>query len=236
VTTEEGPPVSDTTFDRIVVLSTHLDDGVLSIGGWMYRAARGGSAITLVTVLAGDPNDARPGSDWDRRSGFSTVGEAATARRAEDRRACAILGLRTSWLPFGDMLQGRGGSDEAVWNALVPLLANADLVLGPGFPLSHPDHAWLATLLHGEGGSLPTGFYAEQPYRHHAGGALGDPPGAGEGFRWEPVRLSPRERWAKFRAVRAYRSQLALLSDRRGLARRLGFAGGDAGEALAWGP
>ena len=221
---------------RVVVLSTHLDDGVLSIGGWMYRAARGGSAITLVTVLAGDPNDTRPGSDWDRRSGFSTVGEAATARRAEDRRACAILGVRTSWLPFGDMLQGRGGSDEAVWNALVPLLANADLVLGPGFPLSHPDHAWLATLLHGQGGSLPTGFYAEQPYRHHAGGALGDPPGAGEGFRWEPVRLSPRERWAKFRAVREYRSQLALLSDRRGLARRLGLARGDAGEALAWGP
>ena len=234
MTTGEGPRVSETAFDRIVVLSTHLDDGVLSIGGWMHRAARRGSAVTLVTVLAGDPNDTRPGSEWDRRSGFSTIGEAATARRSEDRRACAILGLRTSWLPFGDMLQGRGGSDGSVWNALVPLVANADLVLGPGFPLRHPDHAWLATLLHREGESLPTGFYAEQPYRLHAGGALGDPPGVGEGSRWEPVRLSPRERLAKFRAVREYRSQLALLSDRRALARRLGLARDGAGEALAW--
>ena len=225
------------TPSRVVVLSTHLDDGVLSIGGWMCRAARSGAAITLVTVLAGDPDDTRPGSDWDHRAGFSTVGEAAAARRSEDRRACAILGLRTSWLPFGDMLQGRGGSDESVWNALAPLLAEADLVLGPGFPLSHPDHAWLTTLLlQRRGEALPMGFYAEQPYRHHAGGALGDPPSVGEGkVRWEPIRLSPRERWAKFRAVRQYRSQLALLSDRRGLARRLGLARGDAGEALAWG-
>ena len=221
---------------RVVVLSTHLDDGVLSIGGWMYRAARSGSTITLVTVLAGDPNDTRPGSDWDHRSGFSTVGEAAAARRSEDRRACAILGLGTSWLPFGDMLQGRGGSDEAVWSALAPLLANVDLVLAPGFPLSHPDHVWLTTLLlHRKDEDLPTGFYAEQPYRHHGGGALGDPPAPGAGpVRWEPVRLSPRERVTKFRAVRRYRSQLTLLSDHRGLARRLGLARGSAGEALAW--
>lgn len=226
--------MSEMTFDRIVVLSTHLDDGVLSIGGWMSRAARGGSAITLATVLAGDPNDTRPGSDWDHRSGFSTVGEAAVARRSEDRRACTILGVGTSWLPFGDMLQGRGGSDEAVWNALAPLLADADLVVAPGFPLSHPDHEWLTRLfVRYSGDGLPTGFYAEQPYRHHAGGALGDPPTTGA-VRWEPVLLSPRERLAKFRAVRQYRSQLSLLSDHRGLARRLGLARGSAGEALAW--
>jgi LmbE family N-acetylglucosaminyl deacetylase len=220
---------------RVVVLSTHLDDGVLSIGGWMHRTARGGSLVTVVTVLAGDPEDARPGSDWDRRAGFSTVGEAAKTRRSEDRRACEILGLRTAWLPFGDMLQGRGGSDDAVWQALVPLLNDADVVFVPGFPLSHPDHAWLTGLLMRRGGDRVTGLYGEQPYLHHAGGTIGDPPAEvvmGR-LRWEPIALEPRERWAKYRAVRRYRSQLALLGD-RGLARRLGRAHGAAGEALAW--
>lgn len=221
---------------RIVVLSPHLDDGVLSIGGWMHREVRTGSAITLVTVLAGDPDDARPASTWDRRSGFSTIGEAAGARRAEDRRACEILGLHAKWLSFGDMLQGRSGSDETVWDALGPLLEGADAVLAPGFPLSHPDHAWLTGLLLRRQGRWITGLYAEQPYRDHADGALGDPPptvGAGP-LRWQMVRLAARERWAKFRAVRQYRSQLALLSDRHGLAVRLGRARGGAGEALAW--
>jgi LmbE family N-acetylglucosaminyl deacetylase len=222
---------------RVVVLSPHLDDGVLSIGGWMHREARTGSAITLVTVLAGDPGDARPATTWDRRSGFSTIGEAAGARRSEDRRACAILGVGTSWLPFGDMLQGRGGSDDAVWDALRPLLDGVDIVLAPGFPLSHPDHAWLTTLLlHRDGGGWRTGLYAEQPYREHAGGTLGDPPvevGAGSPA-WEAVGLTVAERWAKFRAVSRYRSQLRLLSDRRWLAVRLGRARGGAGEALAW--
>lgn len=223
---------------RVVVLSTHLDDGVLSLGAWMRRSVRRGTTVTLVTVLAGDPDDEAPATAWDRRSGFRTVGEAAGARRDEDRRACAILGIRPHWLSYGDMLSGRGGSDDAVWDALEPLLAAADAVVVPGFPLVHPDHEWLAGLVTRHRRSLPEmAVYVEQPYRYHAGEPPSTPSSIAHAtgpLRWVAVRSTVRDRTAKWRAARAYRSQLGLLSDRPALALRLAWGARRAGEALAW--
>ena len=226
------------TLDQVVVLSPHLDDGVLSLGGWMWRMSRRGSTITLVTVMAGDPDDDAPASSWDRRSGFRTAGEAAVRRREEDRRACAILGLRPVWLPLGDMLYGRGGTDDDAWSAIEELTGGADAVLAPGTPLGHPDHAWLARLVTDRRTALPAlALYAEQPYRYLGGGALGIPSSIAEAagvVRWHREPLDASARMAKLRAVRAYRSQLRFLSERRALAWRLAWARRGAGEAIAW--
>jgi LmbE family N-acetylglucosaminyl deacetylase len=234
VTDEGAPP----RLGDVVVLSTHLDDGVLSLGGWMRRITMRGSRISLVTVLAGDPDDLTPASSWDRRSGFRTAGEAARVRRAEDRRACAVLGLSPVWLPFGDALRGREATDDDVWSAIRPLLVSTDAVLLPGSPLSHPDHRWLADLVLGRRDELPPcAIYAEQPYRYHDGGPLRTPHALAGGswdLRWDEITLMIQERWAKFRGVRAYRSQVPLLGARPLLAARLAWARGDMAEAIAW--
>ena len=206
----------------IVVVSPHSDDGVLSLGASLARWARSGARVELLTVLALDPESSAPTRGWDLRAGFATEGAAARARRDEDAAACALLGVTPRWLPFGSVDYDRHGDDDEVWRVVEGLADGADLVLVPGSPLSHPDHAWLHDLLRAR---LPAGalaFYAEQPYTLRQGAAP---------FARAPT--SSRDRLAKWRAVRSYRSQLPLLGMRRSLRRgplRLAWAD----ERIAW--
>src|SRR5712692_1758346 len=84
----------------ILVVSPHLDDAVLSLGMTIARAARSGGQVDVLTVFAGDPESTRPSGGWDRRAGFNTEGEAATARRVEDLEACRTVGAAPTWLSF----------------------------------------------------------------------------------------------------------------------------------------
>ena len=189
---------------RILVVSPHLDDGVLSLGAAMSAWAREGAQVELLTVLACDPKSDAPTGGWDARAGFANEGESAQARRAEDRRACERLGAVPRWLPFGSVDYERHGTDDEVREAVTEALSGADEALLPGFPLSHPDHAWLASVLDGHDlGVARLGRYAETLYVRRDEGR------APRSFR--PVRTSPRDRLAKWRAVREYRSQLPLL-------------------------
>jgi LmbE family N-acetylglucosaminyl deacetylase len=173
-----------------------------------------------LTVLACDPNSDAPAGGWDARGGFATEGESARARREEDRRACERLGVAPRWLPFGSVDYERHGTDEDVRGAVLGAVAEADEVLLPGFPLTHPDHAWLSELLVG----VATGRYAEPLYVARSVSAR-----LPDGFMRVPA--GPRDRLAKWRAIREYRSQLPLLALRR---RRL-LALALAREAVAWG-
>ena len=83
--------------NRIVVVSPHSDDGVLSLGASMACWARSGRRVELLTVLALDPDSTALSGGWDRRAGFATEGEAAHVRREEDRTACAHLGAEWCW-------------------------------------------------------------------------------------------------------------------------------------------
>jgi LmbE family N-acetylglucosaminyl deacetylase len=189
---------------RIVVVSPHLDDAVLSLGAGIASWARRGARVEVLTVFACDPDSDAPAGGWDRRGGFATEGEAARARREEDRRALAILGASPVWLPFGSVDFDRHGDETDVREAIRAVTQGADELLLPGHPLSHPDHAWLAGVLDGAelgGGRLR--LYAEQPYTRRA--AEAPPPS------FEPAAAGLRDRLAKWRAIRQYRSQLALL-------------------------
>jgi LmbE family N-acetylglucosaminyl deacetylase len=215
---------------RVVVVSPHSDDGVFSLGAAMARWARAGGRVELLTVLALDPDSKAPAVGWDRRAGFATEGEAARARRDEDRAACAVLGVAAHWLPFGSVDFERHGDEADVRRAVADAVAGADLVLLPGFPLSHPDHDWLVrTLVSGFksdtriGEGCPIGLYAEQPYTRradaepHAPAWLSEVVGVAAPF--EPVHARLRDRVAKWRAIRQYRSQLPLLGMHRSLRR-----------------
>jgi LmbE family N-acetylglucosaminyl deacetylase len=206
---------------RIVVVSPHLDDGVLSLGAAMASWSRAGARVELLTVLACDPDSIAPAGGWDARAGHTTEGESARARREEDRRACARLGVASRWLPFGSVDYERHASDDEVREAVSAAVSGADEVLLPGFPLAHPDHAWLAGLVEGDG----TGAYAETLYVRRERVDL--PPSF---RRLEPSR---RDRLAKWRAIREYRSQLPLLGMRRSVARGP-LALALAAEAVAW--
>jgi LmbE family N-acetylglucosaminyl deacetylase len=196
---------------EIAVLSPHLDDAVYSLGAAIGESARAGAHITVVTVFAGHPDSTRPASPWDRRFGFRSAGEAARARREEDRRACALLGASPVWLPFDDEHGEPAGGDE-LWESIQAAVGEVDAVLLPGFPLSHEDHLRLArVVLARRFGAPRLGLYVEQPYA----AVRGAPPSVPTTLatlvhrepEWRPLDVGPVARSRKVRAWRAYRSQ-----------------------------
>jgi LmbE family N-acetylglucosaminyl deacetylase len=210
--------------ERIVVVSPHLDDGVLSLGASIASWSRSGATVELLTVLGCDPDSATPAGGWDRRGGFATEGESARARREEDRRACAAIRATPVWLPFGSVDYERHGEEGDVRRAVAAAVDGADVALLPGFPLTHPDHEWLVkTLSTGRIDSSRIALYAEQPYTRRVGVEPELPAWVSEAMggvsAFEPVRTHPRDRLAKWRAIRHYRSQLPLLGMRRSLGR-----------------
>ena len=201
--------------ERVTVVSPHLDDAVLSLGATIAHAVRRGVSVTVLTVLACNPESTAPTKGWDARAGFASEGEAARARREEDASACAVLGATPRWLRFGSVDYERHGTAEDVAAAVSAALADTNVALLPGAPLTHPDHVWLVRTLLGTklGGRL--GIYAEQPYRARARDA--DPPpwlaaALGSRPQLEHTSTSSRDWLAKRRAIRCYRSQLPLLA------------------------
>ena len=201
---------------RIVVVSPHLDDAILSAGATIARLARVGFAVDVLTVFAGDPRSSGPANGWDARGGFASERAAAEGRRAEDFKACSLVGARAVWLPFSDGGYARPRNADEVWAAAEPTLSGAVAVLAPGYPLTNPDHAWVNELLRSSG-RLPlarVGWYVEQPYAFWLARGEGRARHPGPLVRpraWEHAVTGPRDRWAKWRAIRAYRSQSALL-------------------------
>jgi LmbE family N-acetylglucosaminyl deacetylase len=218
----------------VVVVSPHVDDAVFSLGAALSRAARCGAQVTVLTVLAGDVNSPRPAGEWDRRAGFGTAGEAARARRAEDERACALIGARPLWLPYSDLQYERGASDSQIREAVADAVGSGPVLL-PSFPLSNPDHRWLRGLLEGMFPPERVGHYVEQPYAALLSTRPDDGPTAErlpDPASWRRLRASLSDERRKLIACRAYTSQLRLLGPIVGAIFRYEMRVG--GEAAAW--
>src|SRR4051794_32886282 len=76
---------------RLLVVSAHCDDAILSLGATLSHHVRRGGTATVITALAGDPTSREPAGPWDVDAGFHTAGQAAAARQQEDFAACAAL-------------------------------------------------------------------------------------------------------------------------------------------------
>jgi LmbE family N-acetylglucosaminyl deacetylase len=227
----------------LVVVSAHLDDAVLSLGATVAGLVRGGVQVKVVTVFAGNPASNLPVGGWDGLAGFRTEGEASTARRHEDERACGIVGAVPVWLPFSEADYREGMDEAGIVEALTRELADADAVLAPGFPLMNPDHAVVARLVLGNPPPGRLGLYAEQPYRYWVRATqpkLTLPESIAVANAWTRRRARPALLRTKRRAIRAYASQLRLLGliGRRNLRldRMLLHELVRGGEAIAWLP
>ncbi|MFF5259931.1 PIG-L deacetylase family protein [Actinomadura viridis] len=175
--------IGGSRYERVVALSPHLDDAVLSAGGLLGSLT---GRITVVTVHGGAPSGAPLGatpSHWDRRCGFASASAAIETRRAEDRAACEILGAEPVHLPHLDDAYGTPVSTETLAESLAEALtdtlgealgeaigggpARDTLVLVPAAIGHHPDHrrtrdAALRALAARDAGEV--WLYADQPY------------------------------------------------------------------------
>ncbi len=150
--------------DPLVVISTHLDDAILSagqvIGSW--------PGATILTVCTHAP-EAPMSTDYDQRSGFSTAREACHRRRMEDRAACAVLGASPVHL---GMVDGQYGTPldvtEVAGRLLAALIDIQPAVIVAPLGLVHADHLAVAEacrMLLAEGAEADWWVYEDQPSR-----------------------------------------------------------------------
>lgn len=118
----------------VVVVSPHLDDAVLSVGGWML--ANPGCA--LVTVCAGVPGPL-PLTHYDAQCGFVRGDQAVQGRRREDLRAAAVVDAVATHMQFLDCQYGGDFDDQAVRRPLARAMVGAHTVLVP-LGMLHRDH------------------------------------------------------------------------------------------------
>jgi len=223
----------------LVVVSPHFDDAAFSLGGTIAALSRAGRRVRVLTVFGGDPESSAPSDEWAARTDFATEGEEVQARRAEDERACAILGAEAVWLSFSERTPA-----EEIAGAVRARLEGAGAVVVPGFPCTHTDHLEAArAVLSAPPSGARLGLYVEQPYamwrllserpavgnrrQNLASLALRrprtarlqrpvPPPGLTELVQepadWRALPVTARDRAAKCRAIAAYTSQMRVLS------------------------
>lgn len=122
---------------RLVVVSPHLDDGVLGCSALLAAHVE----VVVMTVFAGRPPASASLPPWDAAAGFRAGDDVVGARRAEDRAALHVFGAEPVWLPFLDAQYGESPAVEAIVPVLVSELTAVDaatvcIPLG----LFHSDH------------------------------------------------------------------------------------------------
>lgn len=121
---------------RLLVISPHLDDAVLSCG---LLLSANPSAI-VCTVFTAPPRE-NMSTEWDGKSGFKDAFEAMQARKREDAAALEMLGAEPLHLPFCDAQYGQTPLLDELAEALRHTVRahRPDKVIVP-LGLFHSDH------------------------------------------------------------------------------------------------
>ena len=165
--------VEDSELARVVILSPHPDDAVLSCGQFLSRHA----GVTVVTVFCGFPAVyPDPPNRWALLCGFGAGDDIIAIRRDEDRRALALLGatpvhldgFAEADLQPDEPVATAAQVADALMNALVAL--EPTLVLLP-LGLANPEHGTVheAALLVRErwAGEVAPAWIAYQDVAYH---------------------------------------------------------------------
>jgi LmbE family N-acetylglucosaminyl deacetylase len=220
---------------RMIFLSPHPDDAVLSCGGWIYELAQNGERPIVITIFGGDRPAAVPPSDFARslQERWQLGDDAPARRRDEDRAACDRLGCYLIHLPFADAVyriepvtrRYLYDSEEAIFGevhdediiervaeaveARVQRVLNARLVvpLTAGKHIDHVITRRAAERLNAELIYYEDYPYAEQPERMtHVWGRAN---GAAAEWESESIELNEAALLAKIEAFLCHRSQIS---------------------------
>jgi LmbE family N-acetylglucosaminyl deacetylase len=153
---------------RILVVSPHLDDAVLSCG--LLLAAHPDAVVCTIFTA---PPDVNMSTDWDRDSGFADAFEAMRVRKWEDARALGTLGVSPIHLPFRDAQYLASPSHDALVVALKETVSKVKpAILAIPCGLFHSDHTMVAdaclALMHPVE-NIAVLAYEDVPYRRIPG-------------------------------------------------------------------
>lgn len=216
---------------RLVVLSPHLDDAVLSCGG-LIAALRNQLKAEIWTLFSGAPyrGPYSPVAQWLHGvSGGSTGSRLAWRRRREDRAACRVLGARCRHFMWKDAAYRNAAdgsflydqSQRETWHAedaqliatmtdaLLRNLTDSDLLLVPLGLGRHVDHLIVRHSAE-QARHSPMLYYPEVPYLQRYPHELEPLTSHLEGLNYV---LSAEHVHTWLAAVQRYSTQLAMLEE-----------------------
>jgi LmbE family N-acetylglucosaminyl deacetylase len=218
---------------RWIYISPHLDDAVLSAGGFLYEQVRAGSPVEIWTIVCGfpPPGELTPFAQvlhhvW----GTGSAEETVKLRRAEDLEAARIVGAKTIHFDIPDCIYRRGPDGEPLYldiytqphaaearlpdqiaQTIAPRLQADDRVicqLGIG---DHVDHVLVRQAV--ERLTRPLWYAADLPYLFKGPGELASLV-AGMKETLYPITEAGLRAWVE--ATLAYESQLSSLFESKG--------------------
>lgn len=211
-----------TTYDYLF-LSPHLDDVVLSCGGFVWQVSAAGRTALVATFFAGDPPQGElPPVAHKAHDLWGLHEDAMRVRREEDARACRELDADYLHMAMSDCVYRRHPrsraplypAQEDVFGAVHPAdtslgelcrligaLPSAHHVLAPLGLGNHVDHQLVRVAVQ-RSSVGPISFYEDYPYC--IGAKSCGPPRT----RAQVHALSDLAVEHKLRAIRAYESQL----------------------------
>lgn len=103
---------------RTIYISPHLDDAVLSAGGYLYEQAQDGISVEIWTIVCGypPPGELTPFAqllhqEWKT----GTPEETVHHRRIEDKKAARIVGAKSVHFDVPDCIYRRGPDGEPLY-------------------------------------------------------------------------------------------------------------------------
>jgi len=160
--------------DRLLVISPHLDDAVISCGALMLAH----EGATVATVFAASPDAyTDPLNDHDAACGFRPGDDTMASRRDEDVCALAAVGAKPRWLDFCQNSHAARADPCAIPPGVVEALFEAfervepTTVVAP-LGLAHVDHQAChaaALALRPSTEPIPWLFYSDLPYAYFPG-------------------------------------------------------------------
>lgn len=123
---------------KVLLISPHLDDAVLSAG--QFIAGRRGN-VDVLTVFSGIPMTENLLTPYDESCGFTSSKDAMVVRRQEDIEALSLLNAKAIHTDRLDSQYKPGGRLKPLKQLLKDHIEKEDyeMILGP-LGLRHPDH------------------------------------------------------------------------------------------------
>ena len=103
---------------RWIYISPHLDDAVLSAGGFLYDQTQLGNTVEIWTIVCGfpPPGELTPyAQSLHEEWGTESAEETVRIRRAEDIEAARVLGATCKHFDVPDCIYRRGPDGESLY-------------------------------------------------------------------------------------------------------------------------
>lgn len=148
---------------KILIVSPHLDDAILSVGQFM--ADRPDAEV--ITIFAGYPENSEAVSTaYDNKCGFKNAQDAMSVRRRENDEATALLNATAINFDFTDSQYEVEVKTHDIRNALQNLINCNDyeFIMAP-LGIGHPDHLKVCEAVMTIDTELPIYLWEDLPLR-----------------------------------------------------------------------